>query len=877
MSAKRRSVSPGPDSKRPRLDSAVTATRAPASGPRPPPSQSNVSYQVCWFHNAGGNGCLRPPSAGQCPRLHLPYRRCIEQATRRHAVPLSQLQGVSNAFHPYLFRIARPASSSSPSSRSAAAEAEDEWVAAVPVPVTDWSVSAFCSPKFVPALSECTGLRPENITVISATPARMQWGSIVLRGPERRVLGGREAVIFLISEGFHRSHKADSLLPLMQQHVRVWRDEHERQQQPDPHPDSERRRAEPAEPSPSPSAAQAARPTPRPALSSVLTLDEFDTALYPERFVKHLDTTPVSYGRLAVGSSAFCPRLCLAPPLSSSPLSCHVLDPLFIVSFPFPVAYVLLFGSQTERRGLLAQLAGLEWTNIRLGAQEALPGADGPVRPWAALKAIATQQQLDLLMEAFFRFILRLKGAGSNATQPHWAGDEQRLVQDMEDWKQRRIAHFRPEEMLFSLQSRGLRCPPLRAPVPPPLPSPESCRPCQGSFSVRGCVFEAHCPNSHLPFAQHFGLLSSSVPVLPKDIPSSSERFAPVLALLPPSLSSSTSARGRYVLCVPFPRLNWLVSLVTSCAPFQSQFGSVLLTTPSMARVRQYESGLDSTGWLNLVAEVDGLEAVDELLESALFIMEEAHLMRHSQVRSAELSRRQAEFRERRSGWTGDRQRPLLSLDMRGVKLRCPPLMPPSPAAPPLTAPLAVTAVHTAYTDGGSQGSIPRSPPPPYSFHAAASPLPSPPKPAEASLESEQSEWTPLLREMKQRGQTVSYQSDVLIPDFSSSDAAFICCRADSVFACIPIPATEAMRNSVYHQQMPGLQDVTAIEQKHGVEVYVPRLLDDAGRTRNEQQLPWLNVCVKQEESGLSVDTLDPAVKALIARCRRAMMPAGAD
>jgi hypothetical protein len=80
------------------------------------------------------------------------------------------------------------------------------------------------------------------------------------------------------------------------------------------------------------------------------------------------------------------------------------------------------------------------------------------------------------------------------------------------------------------------------------------------------------------------------------------------------------------------------------------------------------------------------------------------------------------------------------------------------------------------------------------------------------------------------------------------------------------------MRATVYHQAMAGLPDIAAIEQSYGVQVFVPRLLDDNWKPRNVEQLPWLNVCVRLEGSSrFAAEALDAALHCLIARCRRAL------
>ena len=107
-----------------------------------------------------------------------------------------------------------------------------------------------------------------------------------------------------------------------------------------------------------------------------------------------------------------------------------------------------------------------------------------------------------------------------------------------------------------------------------------------------------------------------------------------------------------------------------------------------------------------------------------------------------------------------------------------------------------------------------------------------------------------VLKEMTARGLSVQLASDVLIDEFGSSSAAFICARSDAVFACIPIPATAAMRECVLYQRMPGLPDIAQCELDYGVDVFVPRLVDDDGRSRNALQLPWLNLTCRRLGQG---------------------------
>ena len=641
---------------------------------------------------------------------------------------------------------------------------------------------------------------------------------------------------------------------------------------------SERFRASPLR-SPSPPSRQR-RPSSSPAAPASelreVTLSQFAQAEYSELFVQYLDTTPVSFGRLPFGSARFCPSLCATAPFSTSPLSRHALDPLFVVCFSFPAHYFpLVAGKSGQHHKLLADVSGVERSNLRLGEQELLPAGPGPRCPWAVLKAVGGMQQLDLLMEGFFRLMQRLQTIPrcTPFRSERWQMELQALEQELQDWKQRRRGSLRADEPLYSLQSRGLRCPPLRAPVAPPLSSPDSCRPCQSSFTIRGCQMEAHCPDSHLPFAQHFGLLSSNVPAPPEDIPSSSEQFSPVLALLPPSSSSSSSAAGgRYVLCVPFPRLSWVNCLPMGSRPFQSLFGSTLLRLPSMQSGRQYECGQPSTGWLNLVAELDGLDSVDEFMECVMWMVEDAAFLFHGAERDAELDRRLGEFRERKRAWTGDRDSQLFSLEMRGVSMRCPPVPPRAGVAPPVSRSSTADASTSSSSSSSGGSRLPQSPPPPYPSSESSSP---PRKPARGSSSAsallQQADWQAVLSGMKTEGLSVSCSSDVLLAEFSSSSSAFLCCRSDCVFACIPIPASSAMRSCVLHQQMPDLPDIATCETDYGLDVYVPRLSDEDGRSRNAQQLPWLNITVKRVGQQLTDDTLDEPLVLILERCRRAV------
>jgi hypothetical protein len=58
----------------------------------------------------------------------------------------------------------------------------------------------------------------------------------------------------------------------------------------------------------------------------------------------------------------------------------------------------------------------------------------------------------------------------------------------------------------------------------------------------------------------------------------------------------------------------------------------------------------------------------------------------------------------------------------------------------------------------------------------------SPSKPVQLPQESVQPDWPSVLTEMKKSGSFVTCPSDVLIPDFSASDAAYICTRHDFSF-----------------------------------------------------------------------------------------------
>ena len=143
---------------------------------------------------------------------------------------------------------------------------------------------------------------------------------------------------------------------------------------------------------------------------------QFERVDYPAQWVAHLDTTPWSFARISFGTATFKPRLCIAPPMSSSPLSRHVTEPLVLVSFSFPTRYLpLIIGQQGQHHRLLADVAGLDRTSVRMGEQELLPGGFGPRQVWAALKSVGSMQQVDALIEAFFLLMRRLQRFGRAA------------------------------------------------------------------------------------------------------------------------------------------------------------------------------------------------------------------------------------------------------------------------------------------------------------------------------------------------------------------------------------------------------------------------------------------------------------------------------
>ena len=133
----------------------------------------------------------------------------------------------------------------------------------------------------------------------------------------------------------------------------------------------------------------------------------------------------------------------------------------------------------------------------------------------------------------------------------------------------------------------------------------------------------------------------------------------------------------------------------------------------------------ESVLWPRLVAVLSGLEEVDELLESVMWMWEEARLLL-PEDRDAELDRRLREFRQLKATWSGDRHSQLMSLAMRGVSLRCPPVPSPAAAAPPAVLLPATTASRDSSSSSsgsstGSQSSLPLSPPPPYSSSDSSS------------------------------------------------------------------------------------------------------------------------------------------------------------
>ena len=75
----------------------------------------------------------------------------------------------------------------------------------------------------------------------------------------------------------------------------------------------------------------------------------------------------------------------------------------------------------------------------------------------------------------------------------------------------------------------------------------------------------------------------------------------------------------------------------------------------------------------------------------------------------------------------------------------------------------------------------------------------------------------------------------------------------------------------VLHAKMEDLPDIAACEDSYGVDIFVPRLTDDAGMSRNAQQLQWLNIIVKRAGRGLDEHAMDMALCVLLERCRRAV------
>ena len=404
--------------------------------------------------------------------------------------------------------------------------------------------------------------------------------------------------------------------------------------------------------------------------------------------------------------------------------------------------------------------------------------------------------------------------------------------------------------------------------------------PCMRQFLPRGCVERHRCPHSHLPYADLFVRHCDRADGLSvRDLPLLSPSFRPVLSRSRDGAAQDSEGRERrererererddwYVVSFPLPRVARVLQSLQGRD--RSLFHSVVaLSACSSFKKDSWQRGSysvfmacePSNDWLTLSAEGDA-GCVDLLMEAVFFLLETPDSLLAGEERVLALQQHVDQFKQRKQQLASDgRQRrrqwqdkeagelpdldPLfLSLLSRGLDLDgyCPavslscPSASSTPSSPSLSSDLSPSSPgeacspqrqpaspRFAATDSRSCSVVAR----PAGVGSAYFPAPAA---ASVSVPRLVSGWSPpSMEEMLYHGRRQPL-SALDMEEFTSWTSPCLRLQAAASFACLPIPAADSeLRDAIAYAD--GIEEVEA---SSGVEIFVPRLKNDAGCRRN--------------------------------------------
>jgi hypothetical protein len=262
------------------------------------------------------------------------------------------------------------------------------------------------------------------------------------------------------------------------------------------------------------------------------------------------------------------------------------------------------------------------------------------------------------------------------------------------------------------------------------------------------------------------------------------------------------------------------------------------------------------------------------LCEAVFWMIEDGQLMQGPEKINHGLAAHIATFKDekRKRGKNGNE---LFSFTSRGLTLPMPYPTPDRPSrwSAEAKSSAAVPAVaHRPPSPPPAPASSSPPPPPQVVVAPASSAVPA----AVAAVAAPPvTSWVaPSLRDMRAQGLSMDVSNSLFVPDFSSTCIPYIRALPDTVFACLPIPAVEAVRDAFASESMQSVPSVEAVERKFDVDIFVPRMTgDEEGEVKDAEG--WLNVTVKAlDAEGRVMDdkVLDNALLCLMERCRRAVL-----
>ena len=364
------------------------------------------------------------------------------------------------------------------------------------------------------------------------------------------------------------------------------------------------------------------------------------------------------------------------------------------------------------------------------------------------------------------------------------------------------------------------------------IPCPWHMRSCAGGSCGRPV-----CSLSHASYPELFMALCQHAPLRIRQLPWVTPDFAPVLCLSAPHLTAESPL---LVASFPLPRLQRVVGRFLgdqlSHLPTLEHCSRVELCKTRL-RLDDYEQ-LQPTDepkdWLSCRV-LGSWQAVDAFMDGAFY------LLSPGDVSAAGLAARLHEF-EREKAAAGTQPPQLFALTCRGLQL-------PAGALELLSSPH-----HRA-----------AAAPPPPSLSALSDSAFSPTSGAAPSLPSPVPEqmalgpdWADvLLSDMAHRGLSFGCRAEV--PEFAHSASPCLCSAEDAVFACLPLPARQSVRDVFCYEDLQEAPSIAVIEDRHAVAVDVPRLTDDQGQTRNAEHCPWLHVVISQSSRTTAATAADAA------------------